>query len=127
MIFLCELCLFLQFCAFVNADVSTVASWFKSGGMTGHSQGVVCAVVVALSKSTEHFVETTLKFLVYMFFHGVRVQQAYPTKTLPAKGHNNNMHTYKSAGRHKWGSQHSCVHLSRISPVMTHCCSPTPV
>ena len=86
MIFLCELALFLQFCCYLNQDVAEVTRHFKVGGLTGHSQGIVCATVAALAKSSQHFVETSLKFFTYMFLHGVRVQQAYPTKTLPAKG-----------------------------------------
>lgn len=86
MIYLAELCSFFQFCCFLDQDVATVAQWFKVGGLTGHSQGVICAVVVAMANSQEHFVETALQFLTYMFYHGVRVQQVYPIKQLPAKG-----------------------------------------
>jgi malonyl CoA-acyl carrier protein transacylase len=86
MIYLAELCSFFQFCCLIDHDVAEVAQWFKVGGLTGHSQGVICAVVVAMAKSQEHFVETALKFLTYMFYHGVRVQQVYPIKQLPAKG-----------------------------------------
>jgi len=85
MIYLTELAHFLHFCCLLNHDVPTVGSWFKVGGLTGHSQGVVCALAVAMAKSTTHFVEVAIKLLAYMLFHGVRVQQAYPTKTLPAK------------------------------------------
>jgi malonyl CoA-acyl carrier protein transacylase len=86
MIFLTELLHYYQFCLLVDLGVHEFGAMFKSGGLSGHSQGVVCAVVAALAKDDRHFEETTLNFLKYMFFHGVRVQQVYPTKTLPAKG-----------------------------------------
>lgn len=86
MIYLVEILLYWQFCILLDKDVSEVASYFKGGGLTGHSQGVVCAVVVALAKSEAQFSAMALKFLKYMFWHGVRVQQVYPSKTLPAKG-----------------------------------------
>ena len=90
MIYLVEILGYWQFCSLIGKSTSEVAGYFKNGGgLTGHSQGVVCAVVVALAKSDNHFAATANKFLKYMFYHGLRVQQVYPTKTLPAKGDNN--------------------------------------
>jgi hypothetical protein len=115
MIFLTEMCLYWQWCHMLGKDAGEVGTFFKGGGVTGHSQGVICALVVALAQSDKHFDEVTMKFLKYSFFHGqhetvlslwksehpwvksltaslcsfspgVRVQQAYPSKTLPAKG-----------------------------------------
>jgi malonyl CoA-acyl carrier protein transacylase len=85
MIYLTEILLYWQWCHLLGLDAGVVGQLFKSGGVTGHSQGVVNAAVVALATSDAHFAETAHKFLKYMFFHGVRVQQAYPSKTLPAK------------------------------------------
>jgi len=85
MIYLTEILLYWQFCHQLGLDAGVVGQFFKTGGVTGHSQGVVCAAVVALAKDDAHFADVAHRFLKYMFFHGLRVQQAYPSKTLPAK------------------------------------------
>lgn len=45
-------------------------------GATGHSQGVVAAVVVASSKTLQDYLKRSESAIRYMFWHGVRVQEA---------------------------------------------------
>jgi len=52
---------------------------------SGHSQGVVAAVVLASSVSLEHFSALATRAMLYMFWHGARVQQVFPPTILPAK------------------------------------------
>ena len=111
MIYLTEILLYWQWCIIMGASTATVGSFFKTGGVTGHSQGVVCAVVVALAKSDVHFAETALKFLKYTFFHGLRVQQAYPAKTLPAKGRSQTSHTLCRMQAHLIPVAHPLSHV----------------
>ncbi len=57
-----------------------VASHFK--GITGHSQGILGAVVFAVSKTENELVENILQAVKFLFWIGVRLQQAvtFPTK-----------------------------------------------
>lgn len=48
----------------------------------GHSQGVVSAIVFAISKNQDDFVQNTVHFVQYMFFHGLRVQQMRPMPSI---------------------------------------------
>jgi fatty acid synthase subunit beta len=43
----------------------------------GFSQGVVSAVVFAAAKTTEEFSEISVRFVRYMFWHGLRAQETY--------------------------------------------------
>jgi fatty acid synthase subunit alpha len=51
-------------------------------GTTGHSQGIVSAVVIAASTTYESFTENSLKALKWLFFSGFRGQQAFPITSL---------------------------------------------
>jgi fatty acid synthase subunit beta len=51
-------------------------------GATGHSQGIVSAVVVAASSTFEEFIENTRLALKWLFFSGLRGQQAFPVTAL---------------------------------------------
>eukprot|EP01134_Creolimax_fragrantissima_P001062 CFRG1062T1 len=51
-------------------------------GVTGHSQGIVAAVVVASSLDEETFVANCNKALKLLFWMGTRIQLAYPLTTL---------------------------------------------
>ncbi|KAJ7808688.1 fatty acid synthase beta subunit [Mycena olivaceomarginata] len=47
-------------------------------GATGHSQGIVSAVAIAASDSYESFAANALKAVKWLFFSGLRGQQAFP-------------------------------------------------
>ena len=54
----------------------------RIGGATGHSQGIVSAVVVAASSTFEEFAENSRKALKWLFFSGLRGQQAFPVTAI---------------------------------------------
>jgi fatty acid synthase subunit alpha len=51
-------------------------------GATGHSQGIVSAVAIAASATFESFTENARKALKWLFFSGLRGQQAFPVVSL---------------------------------------------
>ncbi|KAF8896473.1 fatty acid synthetase alpha subunit [Infundibulicybe gibba] len=51
-------------------------------GATGHSQGLVSAVAIASSSTFEDYTENTSKALRWLFFSGLRGQQAFPVVAL---------------------------------------------
>ncbi|KAJ7227399.1 fatty acid synthase [Mycena pura] len=51
-------------------------------GATGHSQGIVSAVAVAASSTFESFTTNALKAIKWLFFCGLRGQQAFPIVAL---------------------------------------------
>lgn len=51
-------------------------------GATGHSQGIVSAVAVAASESFEDFLANAVKALKWLFYSGLRGQQAFPVLSL---------------------------------------------
>ncbi|EJD06870.1 fatty acid synthase [Fomitiporia mediterranea MF3/22] len=51
-------------------------------GATGHSQGIVSAVCIAASDGTQSFVENAAKALRWLFFSGLRGQEAFPVLAL---------------------------------------------
>ncbi|EPQ52677.1 hypothetical protein GLOTRDRAFT_112049 [Gloeophyllum trabeum ATCC 11539] len=51
-------------------------------GATGHSQGVVSAVAIAASTTLESFYENSRKALKWLFFCGLRGQEAFPVVAL---------------------------------------------
>lgn len=65
-----------------GADERTVLRY--TSGTTGHSQGIMSAVLIALGHSGEKFQETFLKFLKYFFWQSIRMQQSCPEIDLPA-------------------------------------------
>jgi fatty acid synthase subunit alpha, fungi type len=54
----------------------------RFSGATGHSQGVVSAVAIAASTSFESFTENTKKAIRWLFFCGLRAQEAFPVLSL---------------------------------------------
>lgn len=52
-------------------------------GATGHSQGLVTAVAIALAGSWESFYENAAKAITLLFFIGARCLITYPRTTLP--------------------------------------------
>ncbi|KAI7866261.1 fatty acid synthase [Spinellus fusiger] len=51
-------------------------------GSTGHSQGIITSVVVAVSSTEEDFFSNSEKALGLLFWIGTRAQQCYPDTTL---------------------------------------------
>ncbi|KAF7312560.1 Fatty acid synthase subunit alpha [Mycena indigotica] len=51
-------------------------------GATGHSQGIVSAVAISASTSFESFTANGLKAIKWLFFSGLRGQQAFPVVAL---------------------------------------------
>jgi fatty acid synthase subunit alpha len=54
----------------------------RISGTTGHSQGIVSAVAIAASTTFESFTENVRKALKWLFFSGLRGQQAFPVVSL---------------------------------------------
>jgi fatty acid synthase subunit alpha len=54
----------------------------RIAGATGHSQGIVSAVAIASSTTFESFTENSLKAIKWLFFSGLRGQQAFPVTSL---------------------------------------------
>ena len=50
----------------------------RIAGATGHSQGIVSAVAIAASATFEEFVDNSRKALKWLFYSGLRGQQAFP-------------------------------------------------
>ncbi|KAF8632253.1 hypothetical protein AX15_002000 [Amanita polypyramis BW_CC] len=51
-------------------------------GATGHSQGIVSAVAIATSESFDDFTANACKALKWLFYSGLRGQQAFPVVSL---------------------------------------------
>ncbi|KAF8071859.1 fatty acid synthase [Lyophyllum atratum] len=54
----------------------------RIAGATGHSQGIVSAVAISASATFEQFTENSRKALKWLFFSGLRGQQAFPVVSL---------------------------------------------
>lgn len=54
----------------------------RIAGATGHSQGVVSAVAIAASTTFDSFTENTKKAVRWLFFCGLRGQEAFPVISL---------------------------------------------
>lgn len=50
----------------------------RIGGATGHSQGIVSAVAISASSTFEEFTANSIKALKWLFYSGLRGQQAFP-------------------------------------------------
>ena len=65
----------------------------RIAGATGHSQGIVSAVAIAASATFEEFVDNSRKALKWLFYSGLRGQQAFPvTSVKPFSGDFNPIH-----------------------------------
>ncbi|KAI9138416.1 fatty acid synthase [Paraphysoderma sedebokerense] len=80
---LIQLSWYLALVKVTERPFDVVQKWFC--GTTGHSQGIVSAVVLASSDSYTSFVENSLKALKLLFYIGVRSHQVFPTTTLNPK------------------------------------------
>jgi fatty acid synthase subunit alpha, fungi type len=54
----------------------------RLSGATGHSQGIVSAVVIAASDTFEVFVDNSHKAVKLLFYSGLRGQQAFPVTSV---------------------------------------------
>ncbi|EAU85370.1 fatty acid synthetase alpha subunit [Coprinopsis cinerea okayama7 len=54
----------------------------RIGGATGHSQGIVSAVAISASSTFEEFTENSIKALKWLFYSGLRGQQAFPVTAI---------------------------------------------
>ena len=64
------------------ADLTPGELRSRISGATGHSQGIISAVVVATSGTFEEFVENSHKALKWLFYSGLRGQQAFPVTSV---------------------------------------------
>ncbi|CAO1632127.1 unnamed protein product [Parajaminaea phylloscopi] len=53
-----------------------------AGGSTGHSQGIISAVVISASESLDSFYANVLKAVGLLFHIGKRGQEAFPTRSI---------------------------------------------
>ncbi|KAJ7285205.1 fatty acid synthase [Mycena rebaudengoi] len=77
---LTQLVQYLVACKVVGMTPGQVADTIS--GATGHSQGIVSAVAIAASTTYESFTANALKAVKWLFFSGLRGQQAFPVVAL---------------------------------------------
>jgi fatty acid synthase subunit alpha len=77
---LTQLAQYLVSCRVAGITPGEMRSRFA--GATGHSQGVVSAVAISASDSFDSFVANSKKCLTWLFFCGLRGQEAFPVVTL---------------------------------------------
>ena len=73
---LTQLVQYLIVCRVANLTPGELRS--RLAGATGHSQGIVSAVAIAASATFEEFVNNSRKALKWLFYSGLRGQQAFP-------------------------------------------------
>lgn len=76
-----QLCHYVVTCRVLGLTPGHVGSLLK--GATGHSQGLVTAVVVAAADSWDSFEKLALQAVELLFYIGVRCLQVYPNTSLP--------------------------------------------
>ena len=54
----------------------------RNSGATGHSQGIVSAVVIAASGTFEEFADNSHKAIKWLFYSGLRGQRAFPVTSV---------------------------------------------
>ena len=64
------------------ADLTPGELRARIAGATGHSQGIVSAVAIAASDSFEDFYENSRKAVKWLFYSGLRGQEAFPVTAL---------------------------------------------
>ena len=77
---LTQLVQYLIVCHVANLTPGELRS--RISGATGHSQGIVSAVVIAASSTFEEFTENSRKALKWLFYSGLRGQQAFPVTSV---------------------------------------------
>lgn len=78
-----QLCHYAITCKVLGLTPGDFRDYLKTGGSTGHSQGIVTALAIASSSSWESFLENSLKAISLLFFIGSRCLVSYPRTTLP--------------------------------------------
>ncbi|EKM78079.1 hypothetical protein AGABI1DRAFT_61049 [Agaricus bisporus var. burnettii JB137-S8] len=73
---LTQLIQYLVVCRVANLTPGQVRS--RIAGATGHSQGILSAVVISASETFDDFTENSRKALRWLFYCGLRGQQAFP-------------------------------------------------
>lgn len=73
---LTQLVQYLAACRSSNLTPGEMGKLLK--GATGHSQGIVSAVAIAASECLDTFTENTTKALKWLFYCGLRGQEAFP-------------------------------------------------
>ncbi|KAF9532470.1 fatty acid synthase [Crepidotus variabilis] len=77
---LTQLIQYLVVCHVANLTPGEIRS--RIAGATGHSQGILSAVVISASSTFEEFTENSRKALKWLFFTGLRGQEAFPVTSL---------------------------------------------
>ena len=77
---LTQLVQYLVVCHVANLTPGELRS--RISGATGHSQGIVSAIVIAASGTFEEFTENSYKAIKWLFYSGLRGQQAFPVTSL---------------------------------------------
>ena len=77
---LTQLVQYLVVCHVANLTPGELRS--RLSGATGHSQGIVSAVVIAASGTFEEFVDNSHKAIKWLFYSGLRGQQAFPVTSV---------------------------------------------
>jgi len=77
---LTQLIQYLIVCCVANLTPGELRN--RIAGATGHSQGIVSAVAIAASATFEEFVDNSRKALKWLFYSGLRGQQAFPVTSV---------------------------------------------
>lgn len=77
---LSQLIQYLVTCRVANLSPGDMRSALK--GATGHSQGIISAICIAASTSYESYAENARKALKWLFFCGLRGQEAFPVLSI---------------------------------------------
>ena len=77
---LTQLVQYLVVCRIANLTPSELRS--RLSGTTGHSQGIVSAVVIAVSGTFEEFADNSHKAIRWLFYSGLRGQHAFPVTSV---------------------------------------------
>jgi fatty acid synthase subunit alpha, fungi type len=77
---LTQLVQYLVVCYVANLTPGELRS--RISGATGHSQGIVSAVVIAASGTFEEFAENSRKAIKWLLYSGLRGQQAFPVTSV---------------------------------------------
>ena len=77
---LTQLVQYLVVCHVANLTPGELRS--RLSGVTGHSQGIVSAIVIAASGTFEEFADNSYKAVKWLFYCGLRGQQAFPVTSV---------------------------------------------
>lgn len=77
---LTQLTQYLVSCRVANLTPGEMRS--RISGATGHSQGIISAVCISVSGSHESYLENASRSLKWLFFSGLRGQEAFPVLAL---------------------------------------------